>query len=306
MTQILIVDDDRIMVKLLKIQLAQKGFDINAAYDGETAWDMINHPATMPDIVILDVGLPGMNGIELLGMIKKNKMTKHIAVLMLTTENKIESLSKTLNTGIIDYVIKPATLDQIMSRLLKVHRKFRSGTHELEKREIKIEEPEVNLFKQAVENRLLETSSLKKPARVMDNVEARKNISVLLVEAFAANQHSLSKAIDALGYSVHTVSGESQEDIQKNTLAILSNQKIHIVIIDSEESFVDGYQLTHAIKMQDREQNKMHTIIGIGDESKTAEGKRWLKAGMDDYYQKPVPVKTVADAIYRFAEESIH
>ena len=101
--RVLVVEDHEDLRDILMKQLADHGYAVDGCGDGETGWDYLS--AADYDIVILDIGLPGMNGMELLTRIRQAEMD--VQVLMLTAWDTIDDKVKGLDAGADDYMTKP-------------------------------------------------------------------------------------------------------------------------------------------------------------------------------------------------------
>ena len=103
--KILIVEDEPYLLKLESILLSSKGYEIEGVSDGQAALDAV---ATMkPDLLLLDIMLPKINGFEVCRQIKANEATCHIPVIMLTAKNSAEDFAKGKQVGANDYITKP-------------------------------------------------------------------------------------------------------------------------------------------------------------------------------------------------------
>ena len=113
MQNILIVDDLIVNRKLIRKILinSQKDVAIYEAVNGVEALDMINKMEF--SVIILDVMLPDINGIDILSKIKSSPNLKDTGVIMCSAINEIESIEKALELGALDYLTKPLTVDQI-------------------------------------------------------------------------------------------------------------------------------------------------------------------------------------------------
>lgn len=109
---ILIVDDEENIVEFIKMGLEAEGFTVNTAYDGKDA--VILARKLNPQIIILDVMLPGMNGYEVCSEIKKSIKT---SIIMLTAKDDIDDRVKGLNLGADDYMIKPFSFKELLARI---------------------------------------------------------------------------------------------------------------------------------------------------------------------------------------------
>jgi DNA-binding response OmpR family regulator len=103
--KILIVDDDPIILRLLASRLKNSGYDVVSAIDGESG--LKKAIAKKPDLVLLDIIMPGLNGFEVCKRLKENDKTKDIPVIMLTALAGEKDLSKSLEEGADCFITKP-------------------------------------------------------------------------------------------------------------------------------------------------------------------------------------------------------
>jgi len=115
--KVLVVDDEPAIANLARIKLTNEGFDVTTAYNGEEALEMV--AAEPPDVIVLDVMMPGIDGWEVASRLKADPETEHIPILMLTALGVgEESLPGSVN--IDEYYTKPfepAKLAKIVRRL---------------------------------------------------------------------------------------------------------------------------------------------------------------------------------------------
>ncbi|MBU0648507.1 response regulator [Patescibacteria group bacterium] len=103
-TKILIIDDDDFFSDILSAKFTEQGFEARRAPDGETGLKMMKKD--MPDVVLLDILMPGMNGYGVLEEIKKNKEIKNVKVMILSSLGQREDIEKGMAAGAADYLIK--------------------------------------------------------------------------------------------------------------------------------------------------------------------------------------------------------
>jgi DNA-binding NtrC family response regulator len=111
---VLIVDDEVPFVETLTKRLEKRNLDITAAYDGQSALDTLAAEARL-DVVILDVKMPGMDGIATLRQIKLNHPL--IEVIMLTGHATVETAIEGMKLGAFDYLMKPCDIDTLVSKV---------------------------------------------------------------------------------------------------------------------------------------------------------------------------------------------
>lgn len=113
--KILIVDDEPITIRLVRAALAKTGYEILSASNGREAFESIQ--AKKPDLIILDVMLPDINGFEICARLRQDPLTKMLPVMMLTTLNTVEEKVKGFQAGADDYLPKPFSPDELLMRV---------------------------------------------------------------------------------------------------------------------------------------------------------------------------------------------
>ena len=113
--RILIVDDDRHNRLLLEVMLAPDGYSIVSAPTGEEALVMVAQQP--PDLILLDVMMPGMHGYQVVARIKSNPATKHIPVIMLSALDDRNSRMHGLSAGAEDFLTKPVNRVELCTRV---------------------------------------------------------------------------------------------------------------------------------------------------------------------------------------------
>ena len=112
---ILIVEDETSILELIALNLQQAGFKPIRAINAEYADNIIKE--TVPDLIVLDWMLPGMNGIEFLKRLRGNSLTKKIPVIMLTAKSEEDNKIMGLNAGADDYLTKPFSPRELVARI---------------------------------------------------------------------------------------------------------------------------------------------------------------------------------------------
>lgn len=102
---IVIVDDEFDMAQLLKMDLELEHYQVACALNGREGLKLIKN--TRPDLVLLDISMPEMDGYQVLEELKQNESTKGIPVIMLTAKSLEQDIQKGLKLGADDYIVKP-------------------------------------------------------------------------------------------------------------------------------------------------------------------------------------------------------
>jgi DNA-binding response OmpR family regulator len=115
MKHILIIEDDRAIVELLSYQLAREGFQVGAAFDGPNGLSVLKD--CPPDLLVLDVMLPGISGLQILGEARKLASLSRLPILMLTARSEEGDRILALEMGADDYVTKPFSPRELVARI---------------------------------------------------------------------------------------------------------------------------------------------------------------------------------------------
>lgn len=118
--KIMVVDDEEAMVRLITYNLAREGFATVSARDGEEAWDLITKE--QPDLIILDLMLPGKDGLEICRDLRKER--NNTPIIMLTARDEEIDRVLGLELGADDYVTKPFSVRELMARVKAIMRRI--------------------------------------------------------------------------------------------------------------------------------------------------------------------------------------
>ncbi|MAN19092.1 two-component system response regulator RR class II (RRII)-CheY-OmpR/ receiver domain [Synechococcus sp. A18-25c] len=115
MTTILLVEDNELNRDMLSRRLTRKGFEVQFALDGQEAVDKAK--ALMPDLVLMDIGLPVIDGYDATRAIKSDDATKSIPVIALTAHAMAEDRKRCLDAGCDDFDTKPIDLSRLLEKI---------------------------------------------------------------------------------------------------------------------------------------------------------------------------------------------
>jgi pilus assembly protein CpaE len=116
--RVLVVDDDIDTLNLIGLTLKRYGFEVAKALSGQEALDLLNHD--MPDLMILDVMMPQMDGYEVCRLIRADPRLARLPVVMLTARSQMESQVEAFRAGADDYITKPVRTTELIARLQAV------------------------------------------------------------------------------------------------------------------------------------------------------------------------------------------
>jgi two-component system sensor histidine kinase/response regulator len=115
---VLVVDDQEANMRVVGQLLSGAGYDVVPALNGEQALERVR--AVLPDLILLDMRMPGMSGFEVLKQFKTDPKTRDIPVIFLTADNDRDNVAHALAAGAVDYIIKPFVAQELLGRV-KTH-----------------------------------------------------------------------------------------------------------------------------------------------------------------------------------------
>ncbi len=118
---ILAVDDEEDILRLLEFNLQKENYTVTSVTTGEAALRLAE--SEKPDLIVLDLMLPGLDGLEVCRMLKQQEATKHIPLVMLTAKGEEEDVIKGLEMGADDYIPKPFSPKILLARIKAVLRR---------------------------------------------------------------------------------------------------------------------------------------------------------------------------------------
>ncbi len=119
--KVLVIDDAETIIELVRLGLRYEGFQVESAPDGEqgiTLAQRIN-----PELIILDIMLPGIDGVEVCKRLRSNPTTRDIPILMLTAKDEVHDRIIGLEAGADDYLTKPFNFDELLARMRAILRR---------------------------------------------------------------------------------------------------------------------------------------------------------------------------------------
>jgi len=122
---IFILDDEPDIVELLRVNLEKNGYTTRGFYDGESLLQHIRNGKNTPDLFILDIMLPGIDGIEVAKEIRQNRNTSNTPIIFLSARNEDIDRIMGLEIGGDDYITKPFNIRELLARVKAVLRRSR-------------------------------------------------------------------------------------------------------------------------------------------------------------------------------------
>lgn len=168
--KLLIVEDQEKLRTILKERLNEAGYVLDAAADGEEALDYLHF--TSYDVIVLDIMIPKMNGLELLKVIRSQKNAT--PVLLLTAKDSIEDRVKGLDLGADDYLVKPFAFEELLARIRSLLRRKKTEIQSV----LTLEDLTLNRTLKTVERSGKEIHLTKKEYIILEYLLLNKNIVV--------------------------------------------------------------------------------------------------------------------------------
>jgi CheY-like chemotaxis protein len=122
--KVLLVDDDALAVHVIGATVRRLGHECVTATDGDAAWAV--YQETLPDVVISDLSMPGLDGVDLCRRIRAHKRGRRAHFIVMTGHDDDASLEACKAAGADDYLVKPVSFDELEARLCKAAR----GVHD--------------------------------------------------------------------------------------------------------------------------------------------------------------------------------
>jgi DNA-binding response OmpR family regulator len=125
---VLVIEDETHIGIVVEYNLKRDGFEVYLAEDGTSGLELARK--IIPDVILLDWMLPGMDGLEVLAELKNDKTTEHIPVFMLTAKGMASDINRALDLGADDYITKPFNprqLGELINKKLHEPKKVKTG-----------------------------------------------------------------------------------------------------------------------------------------------------------------------------------
>ena len=169
MNKILIIEDDKNIQRLLSLELKHKGYMVSSAYDGEEGLELFKKNSY--DVVLLDLMLPEMNGLE---VVRRLRQVKQTPVIIMTARDSVMDRVVGLDQGADDYVVKPFEIEEILARLRALFRRLQMEEQSRNIKQTKVEYRDLVI---EVENRVV-----RRDGEVIDLTKKEYELLLLLME----------------------------------------------------------------------------------------------------------------------------
>src|SRR3954468_1360417 len=266
--RVLLVDDVLPNVKLLAAKLTREYFDVITAFNGPEALERIKKEA--PDIILLDVMMPGMDGFEVCARIRSDPATMHIPIVMITALSDAADRVRGLEAGADDFLTKPVNDIALFARVRSL----------------------VRLKMMMDEWRLRESTSgqfgILDQAMTVKN-ETAANARVLVVEDSPID---LEKIAETLRRDTDSVVAA---DTSAKALDLGMSEDFELIIVSLTLLHEDGLRLCSQLRSHER--TRQAPILLIADEGDLSRVAKGLELGANDYLLKPIDRNELLDRV---------
>ena len=258
--QILIVDDDPLNIKLLAAQLTSKGYRVATACDGHAALKMV--AADPPDLILLDIMMPGIDGYEVTERLKGNAETRDIPIILVTALSGDDEKEKGLEAGADEFINKPVNYPELEARVNSLLR-LKEYQDQLGTRK-----KSANLMAHGIEESEVDTK------------EDANLPTILIVEDDATSAKLIARYLSMIPCQLKIVDNGEQ------ALRIASSHHIDIMLLDLMLKTIDGIEVCRTIKSN--EQTIPIQVVMITSLTDTKSKLMCIEAGTDDFLVKPI------------------
>ena len=275
---ILVVDDSPDIREVLYHLLAEEGYEVRLASSGMEALQAVK--ASSPDLILLDIMMPGMDGYEVCERLKADEQTCDISVIFISALNKSENTINAFTLGGVDYIPKPFQYEEVLARV-KTHLTLRNTRKELEEKNAQLERINAELTREIAERKRAEAKLQYQATRL--KVQREVHQSILAAHAPETIAIAAIGRIRQLIPCQRAVATRVTESGSVQILAVESSGEIDPVNIDVYQKMFDGSPLS------DRQTIGCNDLISFPRCSPTQEALH--AAGVESYVVLPLSVQ---------------
>lgn len=257
--KILITDDDPINVKILTDQLQDKGYDTFHAFSGDTAVKLIKE--NTPDLILLDIVMPGMDGYDVTRLLKTNPDTVNIPIILITSLKDANDKARGLACGADEFIRKPICFAKLETRIQSL---------------LRLKKYQEQLKDRVISEALMESSDQGK----LQLRHGKDRKTILIIEDNPVDTQVLMDNLAELHVNINHVTNSI------DAIRTIQKEKIDVVLLDILLPEKDGFAVCDAIKKNDLTMSiQVVMIICLQDLKSKIKG---YNLGADDYLVKPV------------------
>jgi PAS domain S-box-containing protein len=270
--RVLVIDDNRTNRIILKKMLSRKGAYVALAQDGERGIQLMDdylRAGTPFDIIVLDGHMPEMDGFAVAEHIRSDAALMDTTIMMLTSMDVMEGMTRCKEMGIEAYLIKPVGENDLFEAIAKTINS-----------KVVADKGDIELVAATVENFM---------------VDSQKRGRILIAEDNIINQRLAATLLEKRGYSVLSVSN-GLEAIE----ALDGDIEFDLVLMDVQMPEMSGLEATRRIREKDRITGRYIPIIAMTAYAMKDDREKCIDAGMDGYLSKPLNPTLLYDTVEDF------
>ncbi len=275
--RILIVDDDPTSLKMLESMLPADRYSVFRAINGEEALESaFNQP---PDLILLDIMMPGIDGYEVTRKIKKDKRTKDIPVIIITSLNESESKVKGMEEGAEELLCKPVHSTELLARVRSMLR--------------------LKEYRDQLAIRTLSGKSFGVMPKFKDeeiHIKEEEMPQILLVEDTEVDAKIVEKALEGEPFKLTTVKNG------KGVFPIIGKKAIDLVLLDILLPDVNGFEICRRLKKEHKDIQVVIMTCLDDPESKI----KGVELGADDFLVKPIVGRVLRARVRTLLEKKVN
>jgi two-component system, sensor histidine kinase and response regulator len=278
---ILIVDDTPDNLRLLSSTLTERGYKVRSVINGAMA--LMGAQAAPPDLIMLDIKMPDMDGYEVCQCLKENQQTREIPVIFISALDEVFDKVKAFNSGGVDYIQKPFQIEEVLARIenqLTIRRlqvQLQTQNHQLQHTQIELMQA------------LAQERSLKQRIEEMAAIEERNRIAREIHD-------SLGHSLTALNVQMQAVASLLLTDPTQAQSFLVQAQRL------GKTAMQEVRESVRTLRTDERtEQPLAETIAALAEEFRQVTG---ITPTVRDRLTKPISA-SVSKTIYRIVQEAL-
>jgi len=259
-SKILVVDDEPLNVKLLTAMIPSEQYETASAFSGDEALKIVRN--FRPDLILLDIMMPGLNGYDLTRILKSNTESRDIPIVLITAFSGSEYEIKGLEAGADEFLNKPVNKTELLTRAKSLIR-LRQYKEQIKSRTCSIN----SVTSKKDENDCLDNEDLNLP-------------TILIVEDNKIDAKLLQRYLHGEPYQIKFAS-DGERAISRS-----QQERIDVILLDLLLPGKSGFEVCSTLKEMENTQNiQIVAITGLSDLESKLKG---IELGVDDYLIKPV------------------
>lgn len=283
---LLIIDDNKEFLHVI----SNNFHDLNK-YTATNGTSGINKfKKTLPNITLLDIDLPDINGLEVLKQILRYEPEAFI--IMLTKNSVYSDIKEAIGSGAFSYILKPFKEKTLLDTINQYYNHLEKLEKLSSEEKLAFYEKKINISTTHKKQKQLEAEDIK--AQNQEKYEQKKsgNMNIAILDIYKISSGNIKQYFRENGYILNVHENEA-ELLEAHAQTIYK-----VILINTGLEHIDGYNLSEEIrKLEKNKKIKKSTVIGLISSQTEIKEKKWYKYGMDDFIQKPAKLTQITDTI---------